>query len=63
MKHDNINGKNGDKDYSKLLENKTKRNKYNQMGRKWKPYKFMTYEEKKRLADKEALKDHWKQVI
>jgi hypothetical protein len=31
--------------------------------RKWKPYKYMSYDEKKRLMDKESYKDHLKQVI
>jgi len=60
MKNDKIKGKNCDKDHTKFLENKRKRDI--NIGRKWKPYKYMTYEEKKRLADKEALKDHMRQV-
>jgi hypothetical protein len=45
----------------KLLENKVKR-EGKPTSKKWKPYKHMTYEEKKRLGDKEALKDHLKHV-
>lgn len=60
MKNDKIKGKNCDIDHTKFLENKRKRD--NNIGRKWKPYKYMTYEEKKRLADKAALKDHMRQV-
>jgi hypothetical protein len=62
MKNDKIKGKNCDIDQVKFLENKSKRDKSSHMGRKWKPYKYMTYEEKKRLADKESLKDHMRQV-
>jgi hypothetical protein len=42
---------------SKFLEHKSRRDKA-----KWKPYNSLTYEEKRRLADKEALKDHLKWV-
>jgi hypothetical protein len=65
MKNDNINYKNCDVNSKKILSNKTKRNNkknYPKSGEKWKPYKYMTYEEKKRLADRESFKDHLKQV-
>ena len=44
----------------KLLENKSKRDK--RYKRKWKPYKNLSYAEKKYLADKESFKDNFKRV-
>lgn len=66
MKNDKINTKNCKEDGTKFLGNKSIRNKnknyQSHIERKWKPYKFMTFEEKKRLADRESFKDHMKQV-
>lgn len=44
----------------KFLENKSKRDAKSK--RKWKPYKELTYEERKSLSDRESIKDHFKQV-
>lgn len=43
-----------------FLENKIKKDKRK---KKWKPYKYLSYEEKKKLENKEALRDKKKQVI
>jgi hypothetical protein len=48
----------------KLLEAKIKREDKNYpYVRKWKPYKYMSYDEKKRLADKESHRDITKYVF
>jgi hypothetical protein len=43
----------------KILENKTKRDNFN---RKWKPYKYLSNEEKKRLHEKEEMRSFNHQV-
>jgi hypothetical protein len=43
----------------KILENKTKRDNFN---RKWKPYKYMSQEERKRLAEREEMRSYHNQV-
>lgn len=48
------------KEQNKILEHKTAREK---KGRKWKPYKYMTYSERKKLCDKEGIKDMVRHVI
>ena len=49
------------KEVDQLLEQKTKREgKF--WKKKWKPYNQMTYKDKQKLSDKEALKDHLKAV-
>jgi hypothetical protein len=53
-----------------LLENKLKREdrpdesllKNKNKNRKWKPYKYLNYDEKRRLSNKESDKDHLKHV-
>ena len=47
----------------KYLEQKIKRDeKQNFQQKKWKPYKYLTWEEKKRLSDRETIKDSIKNV-
>jgi hypothetical protein len=43
----------------KILENKTKRDNFN---RKWKPYKYMSQDERKRLAEREETRSYYNQV-
>ena len=57
MKKTNLDSKQN----NKMLENKTKRNPHS-WKRRWKPYKDLTYAEKKMLEEKAEIKDYYKQV-
>ena len=62
MSNDKLNEKNYKQEFHKLIGNKIDRDLNSKYGRKWKPYKYMTFEEKKRMADRESIKDHRKHV-